>query len=103
MNSDNTWKEQAEALFFVDHLSIKDICNLVNKTRKYVLLVLKASTNYDYDKERDWRKEQSRKKRKEYKRQWDRDNRDYSSRVTGDTLRQEHEQAVKILSHEKYY
>lgn len=98
------WREQAEALFFVEHLSIKDISAIVRKNRRYVSEAIKASEAYDYKSEYAWRKEQSRAKRKEYKREWDRKNRSPSmGTVTAETLRREHDIAAKVLSYEKYY
>ena len=98
------WKEQAEALFFVDHLSIKEIAAIVKKNRRYVSEAIKASTTYNYQKEYDWRKEQSKEKRKEYQREWDRKNRSPSmGEVTAETIRREHDIAAAVLSHEKYY
>lgn len=98
------WKEQAEALFFVDHLPIKDIAAIVKKNRRYVSEAVKASVRYDYKKEYQWRKEQSKAKRKEYQRDWDRKNRSPSmGEVTAETMRREHDMAVAVLSREKYY
>ena len=98
------WREQAEALFFVDHLSIKEIAEIVQKHRRHVSDAIKASTRYNYQKEYDWRKEQSKKKRKEYQREWDRQNRTpQMGEVTAETIRREHDMAVAVLSHEKYY
>lgn len=101
---DNDWKEQAEALFFVDHLSIKEIAEIVKKNRRHVSEAIKASTTYNYQKEYAWRKEQSKEKRKEYQRDWDRKNRSPSmGEVTSETIRREHDLAAAVLSHEKYY
>ena len=98
------WKEQAEALFFVDHLPIKDIVTIVKKSRRYVSEAIKASTKYNYQKEYDWRKEQNKAKRKEYQREWDRKNRTpQMGEVTAETIRREHDIAAAVLSHEKYY
>lgn len=98
------WKEQAEALFFVDHLPIKDVAEIVKKSRRHVSDAIKASTRYNYQKEYAWRKEQSKEKRKEYQREWDRKNRSPSmGEVTSETIRREHDIAAAVLSHEKYY
>lgn len=98
------WKEQAEALFFVDHLTITEIASVVKKNRRYVSEAIKASTKYNYKKEYAWRKEQSKAKRKEYQREWDRKNRTPSmGEVTAKTIRREHDIAAAVLSHEKYY
>lgn len=98
------WKEQAEALFFVDHLTIKSIAEIVKKNRRHVSEAVKASTRYNYKKEYAWRKEQSKARRKEYQREWDRKNRaPEMGAVTDETIRREHDLAALVLSHEKYY
>lgn len=98
------WKEQAEALFFVEHLPIKEIAAIVHKSRRYVSEAIKASVKYNYQKEYDWRKEQSKENRKEYQREWDRKNRSPSmGEVTNETVQKEHDIAAAVLSYEKYY
>lgn len=104
IKAEMNWKEQAEALFFVDHLSIKEITGIVKKSRRYVSEAIKASVKYNYQKEYDWRKEQNKEKRKEYQREWDRKNRSPSmGEVTSETIQKEHDIAAAVLSHEKYY
>lgn len=104
MEETRNWKEQAEALFFVEHLSIQDIANRVKKNRRYVSKALKESEKYSYEEERERRKRQTAESRKEYKRDWDRANRqNLSYKVTAETMRREHDIAAAILSHEKYY
>lgn len=98
------WKEQAEALFFVEHMPIGEIADIVKKNRRHVSNAIKASANYDYKKEYAWRKEQSRKKRKDYQREWDRSHRaPQMGEITQETIRREHDMAVAVLSREKYY
>lgn len=95
------WREQAEALFFTEHMTVKDICAAVKKTRKYVSDHLQKCEGYE--KEKQFRQELQKEKRKEYKREWDRNNRIFSAgAVTADTMRREHDVAVRILSSERY-
>jgi hypothetical protein len=98
----HTWKQQAEALFFSDHMKISVIADVVRVTRQTVSAHL--SCHEKYKSEMDYRKTQSAKARKEYQRQWDRDNRpsNISHKITAESLRREHETAVRILSSEKY-
>lgn len=104
MEENKDWKEQAEALFFVEHLSIQDIAGIVKKNRRHVSKALQESKKYSYEEERKRRKQQSAEKRKEYQREWDRENRqNLSYKVTAETMRREHDIAAAILSHEKYY
>lgn len=98
-----SWKEQAEIMFFEEHMSVSDICMVVRKTRKYVSGHLQGCEGYE--QERQYRKSLQKEKRKEYQREWDRNNRgrEYSAGgVTADTMRREHDIAVRILSSERY-
>lgn len=97
----NDWRLQAEALYFQEHLRLQEVCRLVGKTRKYVTAHLQACEGYEAEQE--WRRVESAKKRREYQRQWDRDNRAYSSSVTADTMRREHDMAALELSREIYH
>lgn len=101
MESGKDWRAQAEALFFVEHLSVQDISQIVGRTRKYVTLHLQACERYEA--EREWRKQQNARNRLEYKREWDREHRTYCSQVTADTMRREHDMAVLELSREIYH
>lgn len=102
MNEKYDWKGQAEALFFIEHMSVNDICVILQKTRKYVSAHLQNCE--DYEKEKEFRKSLNAGKRKEYKREWDRNNRRtfYPGNVTADTMRREHDVAVRVLSSERY-
>ena len=62
----------------------------------------KVEEVYKAEHEKEKRKIAGRAKRKEYKRQWDRDNRSKSDTVTAESMRREHDVAAMILSHEKY-
>lgn len=105
IEENGSWRGQAYALFFVDHLAIKEICPIIRKTRKYVSEYLQSCEEYEAEKE--LRKKQNTDKRKEYQREWDRANRspsnDYGMKITGETLQREHELAVMELSAERYY
>lgn len=97
------WKEKAERLFFIEHLSVRKICEDVGKTRKHVAAHLSSCDGYISERER--RKAENARKRKADKRQWDRDNRHRSREAEEDRamLMNDHRQAVAELSHEKYH
>lgn len=94
------WKEKAYDMFFNDGLEINDIAILFEKSRRSIQGYLSTCEAYKHEKER--RKAACKSKRKEYKRQWDRDNRSKSDTVTAESMRREHDVAAMILSHEKY-
>ena len=95
------WHRQAEALYFEEHLRVTEVCRIVGKTRKYVSPFLQSCERYE--EEQVWRKEEAARKRREYQRQWDRDNRAYVGTVTADTMRREHDLAALELSREIYH
>jgi IS30 family transposase len=96
------WKQQAEALFFTDHAGITEIAKTVNKARETVSRHLVKCEAYD--QEMTLRRARREKQRKDYQRQWDRDNRSgrYSA-VNGESMKREHEIAVMVLSRERIY
>lgn len=94
------WKEQAKALFLIEHISINDIAVIVKKSRETISRFL--SSCEEYENEMLFRKKQSEENRREYQRQWDRSHRRYNA-VTTDSIKNEHISAVKILSAEKFY
>lgn len=97
----NTWQEQAEALFFIEHLGINEIAKIVKRHRNSVSAHLNNCP--DYEKETEYRKIKSKEARREYQRNWVRQSRsERYQQITGDSLKQEHEMAVRILSSEKY-
>lgn len=95
-----SWKEKAEEMFFNDGLEINEIAILLEKSRRSIQGYLSTCESYEHEKEK--RKIAGRAKRKEYKRQWDRDNRSKSDTVTAESMRREHDIAAMILSHEKH-
>lgn len=101
--STKSWKEQSEALFFIQQLSITEICKQVGKSRKYVSEHLRSCTGYLQEKDR--RKKVNEKSRREYKRNWDKHNRKDkdSNEDEAARLKMQHIEAVNVLSHEKYY
>lgn len=104
MGSENMddWKSRAATLFFMDKLTVSQVADVVNVSRKSVGEHLKSLP--DYESEKEARKLQNALKRKEYKREWDRHHRNtISTKIDGDTLRRDHEQAVIELSREKYH
>ncbi len=89
------WKEQAEALFFIEHFKITDIAIIVKKSRKTVSNYLNSLESYQY--EMNWRRQQSSIRKKEY-------NKLYKKTYNEDKeiLKKCHNEAVAVLSYEKY-
>ncbi len=95
------WQKQASALFFDEHLGIGVIAGIVRRTRETVSRYIHDCEGYDA--EIAFRKAQSQERRKAQQTDWDRNNRPERYRcVSGDTMRQEHELAVRILSRERH-
>ncbi len=97
------WKIQAETLFFKEHRKINDICPAVGRTRKYVSAHLQGCAGYAEEKR--YREKRQEEKRRRYRREWDRTNRGCRTAdgpVTAETMRREHDVAVRILSSERY-
>lgn len=94
------WKDKAYDMFFGDGLDINDIAILLEKSRRSIQGYLSTCESYEHEKER--RKTAGKLKRKEYKRQWDRENRNRYDTVSTESIRREHDVAAMILSHEKY-
>lgn len=96
------WKREARYLYLVKKLNIGQVAKEVQKSRKSISTYLNTLNCIRAEKER--RKKANAEKRLEYKREWDRANRNsIQMNVTGDTLRREHELAVMELSRERYY
>lgn len=98
----SNWREKAGE-YFRDGLSISDISILLSISRQSVAGCIKALP--DYEKIMEKRKLLQEEKRKEYKRKKQsayRSNESYAMRVTGESLRREHELAVMELSRERY-
>ena len=93
------WKQEAASLFFRQGKSLVEIADLTGVSRKTLSFYLQTLPGYTAERER--RKQENRRKRKEYQREWDRKNRRYTT-VNAETMRREHELAVLILSREKY-
>lgn len=95
------WRLRTKALFFVDKKSIAEISRIIGVSRQSVSAYLKALAGYEEERER--RKKENAEKRAFYRKQWDRANRPerYSS-ITAETIRQEHETAVRILSRDRH-
>lgn len=74
------WKDKVYEMFFSDGLEINEIAILLEKSRRSIQGYLSTCEAYEHEKEK--RKIAKRAKRKEYKRQWDRDNRSKSDTVT---------------------
>lgn len=94
------WKDKAYEMFFSDGLEINEIAILLEKSRRSIQGYLSICEAYEHEKEK--RKIAKRAKRKEYKRQWDRENRHRYDAVSVESIRREHDVAAMILSHEKY-
>lgn len=98
------WKKESERLFFEDGKSIVDIAKAVGRTRKYVAGHLQALPGYAAERNR--RKEKNQEKRPAAKRDWDQKNRKRDTGLSENDramLLNDHIQAVRELSHEKYH
>ena len=95
------WQERAEALFFMEKKSIREISIMLLKSEKSIYRYLKKLPEYKQEKEK--RKKANRQKRKAYQKQWDRQNRvERYTNINGESLKREHDLAAIILSREKY-
>ena len=96
------WQQNAEALFFLEGESIKEISSIIGVSTKSISKFLKGCPKYADEVER---RKQSNQDRREYYKNYKRVSRanNISYAVTGDTLKAEHETAVQILSSEKYF
>lgn len=96
------WRAETRRHYFLNQLNINQVAELVGKSRKTVSKYLATLNCFEMEKER--RKNANAERRKDYKRDWDRKNRNtINMRPSGDTLRREHELAVQELSRERYY
>ena len=98
------WKKEAEKYYFRHHMKISEIVELTGISRQSISEHLKGCPGYKAEKER--RKKENKVRRKEYKKEKQRAYREEASitmQITGESLRREHDIAVMILSHEKYY
>ena len=95
------WQERAKALFFMEKKSIKEISKTILKSEKSIYSYFKNLPEYKSEKEK--RKKVNYKKRKEYQRQWDRQNRaDRYHCINGESMKREHDVAARILSRERH-
>jgi predicted transcriptional regulator len=98
----SSWKSQAEALFFREHLSAANIAKIVHKSREAVSRHLSSCA--DYGDEIGRRREWSRERRAEYKKRWIRDYRaGVNSEIDADDLRACHDEAARVLSRERFF
>lgn len=97
-----SWKQEAERLFFDSKMSIVDIETAIGVSRKSISGHLRSHP--DYDRERQDRKAANAEARTEYKRKWDRQHRcTIPMSPTAESIRREHELAVRELSAERYH
>ena len=92
------WKEKAKELYFIEHKKITEISALLGKTRKTISTFLSTQQGFEEEKER--RKIANQEKRVEYKKTWEKKNRQGS--IDGYLLKRQHEVDVRVLSAEKY-
>ena len=100
---DEKIRELIKVLFFLKKMTIKDISKEVGFSEKSVGFILRKDGRYE--NERKERKKENSLKRKDYKREWDRNNRSgrfNAGEVNEASIKREHEVAVNILSREKY-
>lgn len=94
------WKEKAKDLYFIEHKIINDIAKMLGKSRKTISTFL--STQADFEQEKERRKLANKKNRIEYKKDWEKKNRQNSNVIDGYLLKRQHEIDVRVLSSEKY-
>ncbi len=93
------WKERARELYFESGMRVGDIAVYLDVSRQAVSGYI--TTLPEYRTERERRRQAGAVKRKEYKRRKNQEYR-HQDRVTGETMRKEHDIAALILSREKY-
>lgn len=101
MNRKFEWKQKAYQMYFEEHKKINEIADKVGITRQQVAKYLKSFSLFDIEKEN--RKKASLERHKESKREYDRTKRQRYSVVNAETIKREHEEAVRCLSREKYH
>ena len=93
------WKERARELYFESGMRVGDIAVYLDVSRQAVSGYITSLPGYQTERER--RRQTGATKRKEYKRRKNQEYR-HQDRVTGETMRKEHDMAALILSREKY-
>ena len=95
------WQERVKALFFMEKKSIREISIMLLKSEKSIYSYLKKLPEYKQEKEK--RKKANSQKRKEYQKQWDRQNRTERYHcINGESMKREHDVAARILSRERH-
>lgn len=94
------WRERAKELYLDSGMKVGEIASYLEISRQAVSAYLKTIPEYGAERER--RKNTAAVLRKEYKRKKNQEYR-HQDRITGETLRKEHDMAALILSREKYY
>lgn len=99
------WKDLARELYFARQMKIGDIGKELSVSRKSISTFLHSLEEFAGEKEK--RKQESKAKRKEYQRQWDREHRGKNENpfgeVNAESIRREHDIAAMILSRERFY
>lgn len=93
------WKERAREMYFESGMRVGDIAAYLDVSRQAVSGYITSLPEYQTERER--RRQTGAAKRKEYKRRKNQEYR-HQDRVTGETMRKEHDMAALILSREKY-
>lgn len=101
MNRKFEWKQKAYQMYFEKHMKINEIANEVGITRQQIAKYLKSFSLFEIEKEN--RKKASLERHKESKKKYDREKRQRYSVINDETVRAEHEEAVRCLSREKYH
>lgn len=93
--ADMQWHEKAAQLYFSEHKTIIEVAREVGKTRQTVSVFLNSQKDI-WNREQEYRRCESQKRRKAQKHWWE-----FHNRI-GVNLAREHEQAVRELSAERY-
>lgn len=94
------WKERAEEMYFLSGMRVGEIAAYLELSRQTVSGYIRSLPAYEAERKR--RRESGAIQRAAYKRSKNQEYRE-RDRVTGETLRREHDMAALILSREKYY
>jgi len=101
MNAKSDWRHQAEVSFFSEGKTIVKTAQQLGVSARSVSAYLNSLPHYPAEVER--RKEANRNRTDYYREHKRAKRKSLEVPITGESLRQEHETAVRILSREKFY
>lgn len=103
--SKTNWRKKADELFFDQMLSIREISGIIGISANSISKHLNSRPNYKTERER--RKKQNSDRTGYFKEYYQKSKiasiSDYANEISAQSLKQEHETAVKILSGERFF